>query len=391
MKEEVGSHMPAGGVRPLALLAMQGCQDMGKMVNEYLTRWTKEPENDLLLTAPGYDKDSYLIQADCPRFGTGEGKGVIYNSVRGLDLYILCDVTNYSQTYRMYGVEAPMSPDNYFQDLKRLIAAAGGKPYRVSVVMPFMYEGRQHRRSTRESLDAALALNELVSMGVKNIITFDAHDPRVQNAAPLSNFDSVHPSYQMLKALFKEMPDIIIDKKHLMIIAPDEGAAGRNIYYASMMGLDLGLFYKRRDYSTIINGRNPIVAHEYLGDTVEGKDVFIADDILSTGESLLDLAKELRRRKAKRIILAATFALFTEGLEAYDKAYADGLFDMLLATNLTYINPELKKRPWFKEVNMAKYIALLIATLNHDASVSKLLNPNERIERLLEKYKNKNK
>jgi ribose-phosphate pyrophosphokinase len=352
-----------------------------------LLRWQTEPENEMLFTFPGYDKNSFLLDADCPRFGTGEGKGVIHSSVRGRDLYILCDVTNHNETYRMYGKETPMSPDDHFQDLKRLIAAAGNKPYRITVIMPFLYEGRQHRRNTRESLDGALGLQELVALGVENIITFDAHDPRVQNAVPLSNFDNVQPTYQMLKSLLRAVPDLCIDKRHMMVISPDEGAAYRNIYYSSMMGLDLGLFYKRRDYSCIINGRNPIIAHEYLGSDVEGKDVIIADDILATGESLLDLCKELKARKANRVFLAATFALFTEGLDKFDAAYEQGLFDLLLGTNLTYLHPELKERPWFAEVNMAKYIALLIATLNHDQSISQLLNPSERIEGLLERHK----
>lgn len=373
---------------PLALLPMRGFETMGTMVNDYLVQWATEPCGEFISRFPGYGGNSFILDAECSRFGTGEGKGVIHKSVRGRDLYILCDVTNYSETYRMYGTESPMSPDDYFQDLKRLIAAAGNKPERVSVIMPFLYEGRQHRRNARESLDCALALKELVDMGVENIITFDAHDPRVQNSVPLSNFDNVQPTYQMLKKLFKIHPDLKVNKDHLMVISPDEGAAGRNIYYATMMGLDLGLFYKRRDYSRVVNGRNPIVAHEYLGDSVEGKDCIIADDILSTGDSMLDLARELKRRKAGRVFLAVTFALFTEGLEPFDKAYEEGLFDTLLATNLNYLNPELKTRPWFGEVNMAKYVALLIATLNHDRSISKLLNPSERIDALLERHHN---
>ena len=375
-------------VKPLTLLPMRGCEQMGKSVNDYLLRWTKEPETGMLFTLPGHGKNTFLIESDCPRFGTGEGKGVIHSSVRGHDLYILCDITNYNVRYRMYGFDAPMSPDDHFQDLKRLIAAAGNKPDRITVIMPFLYEGRQHRRNGRESLDCAMALQELLAMGVENIITFDAHDPRVQNAAPLSNFDNVQPTYQVLKCLLRAMPDLEIDKDHMMVISPDEGAAYRNIYYASMMGLDLGLFYKRRDYSCVVNGRNPIVAHEYLGDSVEGKDVIIADDILATGDSMLDLCRELKRRKAGRVFLAVTFALFTEGLEAFDKAYEDGLFDALLSTNLTYLNPELTGRPWFYEVNMAKYVAMLIATLNHNHSISKLLNPSERIEHLLENHLN---
>jgi ribose-phosphate pyrophosphokinase len=374
---------------PLALLAMAGCQDMGDMVNEYLHKWTTEPETDVLLSYPGREKDSFLIEAQCPRFGTGEGKAIIRESVRGYDLYILCDITNYRQTYRMYGVEANMSPDDHFADLKRLIAATGSKAKRVTVIMPYLYEGRQHRRTTRESLDCALALEELTSMGVENIITFDAHDPRVQNAIPLKSFENVQPTYQMLKALLRCEPGLSLDKQHMMVISPDEGAANRNIYYASMLGLDMGLFYKRRDYTRVVGGRNPIVAHEYLGASVEGKDVIIADDILATGDSMLDLAVELKRRKAKRIFMAMTFALFTEGTEKFDKAYADGLFDYVLATNLTYVDPEIKEKPWFIEVNMSKYIAYIIATLNHDSSISSLLNPSERIRKLLKNHRDK--
>lgn len=372
--------------RPLALIAMKGCEEIGQKINNYLLRWTTSPEADQLLTFPGYGKDTFLIEATCPRFGTGEGKGMLKHSVRGYDLYILCDVTNYHVTYPMYNLQSPMSPDDHFADLKRLITAAGNKPHRVTVIMPYLYEGRQHRRSGRESLDCAIALQELFALGVHNILTFDAHDPRVQNAVPTENFDNVQPTYQMLKALLRTVPDLRIDKQHTMVISPDEGAAARNIYYASMMGLDLGLFYKRRDYSCIINGRNPIVAHEYLGSSVEGKDIIIADDILATGESLLDIARELKRRNAGRVFLAATFGLFTEGLAEFEKAYQDGLFDYLFASNLTHLNPELKAMPWFCEVDMSKYISMLIATLKHDSSISQLLNPSERIERLLEKH-----
>ncbi len=373
--------------RPLALLVMKGCQDMGNMVNDYLLRWTTQPENELLSTFPGLGKDSFIIEAETPRFGSGEGKGIIHSSVRGYDLYILCDVTNYAITYSLYGTPVPMGPDDHFADLKRLIAAAGNKPHRITVVMPFLYEGRQHRRSARESLDCALALQELFGMGVHNIITFDAHDPRIQNAAPLSNFDSVMPTYQMLKAILRLNPDLQIDPEHMMLISPDVGAADRNIYYATMMGLDLGLFYKRRDYSVIENGRNPIVAHEYLGAHVAGKDIIVADDILATGESMIDIARELKKRKANRIFLAATFGLFTVGLEKFDKAYEEGLFTQVFATNLNHLNPQLKTRPWFTEVNLSKYIATLIATLYHEHSISRLLDPNDRIERLLTNHR----
>ena len=376
-------------VAPLGIIAMDGCSELGKKVNDYLVKWEKEPENadKVLLTHPGYQNDGFLLDADCPRFSSGEGKGVIRQSVRGYDLYILCDVTNYSKTYRMYGMEVPMSPDDYYQDLKRIIAAEGKKAKRVSVVMPYLYEGRQHRRAARESLDCAMMLQELTALGIDNIITFDAHDPRVQNAIPHSGFENVMPYYQMLKALLRKLPDLRIDRDHMMIVSPDEGAAGRNIYYATMLGLDMGLFYKRRDYSVVVNGRNPIVAHEYMGESVEGKDVLIADDILATGDSMLDLARELKRRKCGRIFMATTFAMFTNGIDVFKKAYEEGLFDYILATNLSYLRPELRDQPWFIEVDMSKYIALIIATLNHDRSISPLLNPLQRIQKLLTRHR----
>ena len=376
-------------VAPLGIIAMDGCSELGKKVNDYLVKWEKEPENadQVLLTHPGYQNDGFLLDADCPRFSSGEGKGVIRQSVRGYDLYILCDVTNYSKTYRMYGMEVPMSPDDYYQDLKRIIAAEGKKAKRVSVVMPYLYEGRQHRRAARESLDCAMMLQELTALGIDNIITFDAHDPRVQNAIPQSGFENVMPYYQMLKALLRKLPDLRIDRDHMMIVSPDEGAAGRNIYYATMLGLDMGLFYKRRDYSVVVNGRNPIVAHEYMGESVEGKDVLIADDILATGDSMLDLARELKRRKCGRIFMATTFAMFTNGIDVFKKAYEEGLFDYILATNLSYLRPELRDQPWFIEVDMSKYIALIIATLNHDRSISPLLNPLQRIQKLLTRHR----
>lgn len=376
-------------VAPLGIIAMDGCSELGKKVNDYLVKWEKEPENadQVLLTHPGYQNDGFLLDADCPRFSSGEGKGVIRQSVRGYDLYILCDVTNYSKTYRMYGMEVPMSPDDYYQDLKRIIAAEGKKAKRVSVVMPYLYEGRQHRRAARESLDCAMMLQELTALGIDNIITFDAHDPRVQNAIPHSGFENVMPYYQMLKALLRKLPDLRIDRDHMMIVSPDEGAAGRNIYYATMLGLDMGLFYKRRDYSVVVNGRNPIVAHEYMGESVEGKDVLIADDILATGDSMLDLARELKRRKCGRIFMATTFAMFTNGIDVFKKAYEEGLFDYILATNLSYLRPELRNQPWFIEVDMSKYIALIIATLNHDRSISPLLNPLQRIQKLLTRHR----
>lgn len=375
-------------VGPLGIIAMEGCQELGEKVNEYLVTWRDQPDaSDIpLLTVPGWNRDDFLIDCRCPRFSNGEGKGIIHETVRGYDLYILCDVGNYGKTFNMFGMEVPMSPDDHYQDLKRIIAATGGKAKRLTVIMPMLYEGRQHRRQSRESLDCAMALQELVAMGVDNIITFDAHDPRVQNAIPLVGFESVFPTYQMLKALLRSTPDLVIDKDHMMIISPDEGGMGRNIYYASMMGLDMGLFYKRRDYSVVVNGRNPIVSHEYLGDDVEGKDVLIADDILATGDSMLDLAKELKARKAKRIYIAVSFGLFTQGLERFDEAFARGDFHRLLCTNLTYRSPQLKQRPWFVEVDMFKYVAYFIATLNHDRSTSTLLSPSQRIQNLLAKH-----
>lgn len=312
---------------------------------------------------------------------------MINESVRGYDLYLLVDVCNYSLTYSLCGEINHMSPDDHYQDLKRIIAALGGKARRISVIMPFLYESRQHKRSGRESLDCALALRELIGMGVDNIITFDAHDPRVQNAIPLSGFETVQPVYQFIKALLRNVDDLVLDSDHMMIISPDEGAMGRAVYYSNVLGLDMGMFYKRRDYSRIVDGRNPIVAHEFLGSSVEGKDVFIIDDMISSGESMLDVAKELKARKARRIYLAATFGLFTNGMAKFDKAYEDGLFDKVLTTNLVYQTPELLSRDYYVSVDMSKYIALLIDTLNHDASISHLLNPTERINKVVNAYK----
>ena len=376
-------------VGPLGLIAMAGTEELGNKVNEYLTGWRDhlDMQGDVpLFSVPGVARDTFLIKNICPRFGNGEGKGMIKESVRGLDIYILCDVGAYNCTYKMYGREVPMSPDDHFQDLKRIIAAIGGKAKRINVIMPMLYEGRQHRRTSRESLDCAMMLQELTRMGVSNIITFDAHDPRVQNAIPAHGFESVMPSYQIFKALCKNDKSLQIDKSHMMIVSPDEGALDRNIFYASVLGLDMGMFYKRRDYSQVVNGRNPIVAHEYLGDSVEGKDVFVADDIISSGDSVLDLARELKKRKANRVFAAATFALFTNGLDAFNKAYEEGILDKVISTNLTYRTPELRSAPWFVEADMSKYISYIIATLNHDRSLSSLLNPNNRIKSLLARY-----
>ena len=375
---------------PLGLIAMPGCEELGEKVNNWLMKWRDKQEaledNTPLNSAIGADRENFLIEAQCPRFGTGEAKGMLRGSVRGYDLYIISDIGAYNKTYKMYGNDVPMSPDDHFQDLKRIIAAAGGRAKRICVIMPMLYEGRQHRRNGRESLDCALALQELESMGVANIITFDAHDPRVQNAVPLIGFDSVQPTYQVLKALFRAVEDLSLDRRHMMIVSPDEGAIDRNIFYSSVLGLDMGLFYKRRDYTTIVAGRNPIIAHEYLGDSVEGKDILVSDDILSSGESILDLARELKKRNAGRIFAAATFALFTSGLDAFRQAYEEGIISRVISTNLTYRTPQLKAEPWFLEADMSKYIAYIVASLNHDRSISNLLNPYGRIKALVSKY-----
>ena len=375
-------------VGPLGLIAMPGTEALGEKVNTWLKKWRDHTEESMgdMSTTPGAEREDFLIRISCPRFGNGEGKGMIKETIRGYDLYILCDVGAYNETYEMYGQRVPMSPDDHFSNLRRIIAAASGKAKRINVIMPMLYEGRQHRRSSRESLDCALALQDLERLGVANIITFDAHDPRVQNAIPTAGFESFMPSYQVFKALLKRDKSLRIDKDHLMIVSPDEGAIDRNIFYASVLGLDMGLFYKRRDYTRIVNGRNPIVAHEYMGNTVEGKDVFVADDILSSGESIIELARELKKRKANRIFAATTFALFTNGIEEYNEAYREGVIDRVISTNLTYRRPELAEAEWFIEADMSKYISYIIATLNHDRSLSKLLNPYDRIHALLKRY-----
>ena len=360
---------------PLSLIALQSATELGDKINAYLTDWASHSNRP---------QETFLIESECPRFSSGDGKGLIKSSIRGDDLFILVDVGNYSCSYKMFGRENNMSPDDHYQDLKRVIQAASGKAYRINVIMPILYGGRQHRRNYRESLDCAVALQELQHMGVSNIITFDAHDPRVHNAIPLMGFDNVIPSYQVLKALFRKVPDIQPDRDHMMVVSPDEGAMNRNMYYASVLGIDLGMFYKRRDYSTVVNGRNPIVAHEYLGNSVEGKDVFIADDIISSGESMLDIAYELKKRKANRIFAYATYAIFTNGLQAFDKAYRDGVLNGVLGTNLTYRTEALKNREWFYEVDVSKYIAYFIAALNHDVSVSLIIDPHQKIQNLLE-------
>ena len=378
-------NIPVGA---LGIIALDGCKEMGKRVDDYIVKWRREdgPEykNDIVFN--GYERDTYLVNAKVPRFGSGEAKGILGESVRGRDLYLMVDVCNYSLTYSLTGHINHMSPDDHYQNLKRVIAAIGGKGRRINVIMPFLYESRQHKRSSRESLDCALALQELVRMGVDNIITFDAHDPRVQNAIPLSGFETVRPTYQFIKGLLRHFKDLRIDSEHMMAISPDEGATERAIYLANVLNLDMGMFYKRRDYTQIVKGRNPIVAHEFLGSSVEGKDVIILDDMISSGDSILDVAKQLKQRKANRIFAAATFGLFTNGMDKFDKAYEEGLFDAILTTNLIYQTPELLEKPYYISCDMSKYIALMIDTLNHDGSISSILDPNERIQNVIQKY-----
>jgi ribose-phosphate pyrophosphokinase len=383
--DKLAETIPVGN---LGILALESSRQMGNRVNDYIVEWRQERSR---MEAPAssiadYSKDSYLIDCACPRFGSGEAKGLIRESVRGDDLFLLVDVCNYSLTYTVCGQVNHMSPDDHYQDLKRLIAAVGGKARRITVIMPFLYESRQHRRSSRESLDCALALQELTQMGVESIITFDAHDPRVQNAIPLKSFETVQPTYQFIKALLKNVPDIKIDAQNLMVISPDEGALGRAVYYANVLGIDVGMFYKRRDYSRIVDGRNPIIAHEFLGADLEGKDVIITDDMISSGESMIDVATELKRRKANRIFVAATFGLFTNGMDKFDEAVEKGLIYRVMTTNLVYQPQELLSRDYYISVDMSKYVALLIDTLNHDQSISDLLNPTERIQNILVKY-----
>lgn len=364
-------------VAELGLIAAPGAEELTKKIDHHLIQWAKEA---------GVEIETFIIESECPRFSSGDGKGLIRSSIRGDDLFIVADVGNYSLRYKMFGHENMMSPDDHFQNIKRLIQAASGKAHRISLIMPMLYGSRQHRRSYRESLDCAFALQELQTMGVSNIITFDAHDPRMQNAVPLMGLDNVMPTYQVIKALLRDIPGLSFDRDHFMVISPDEGAMNRNMYYASVLGVNLGMFYKRRDYSRIVNGRNPIVAHEYLGESVEGKDIFVADDIISSGESMLDIAVALKEKGAKRIFANATYAIFTNGVEAFDKAYEDGLLAGVFGTNLTYRRPELLTREWFHEVDCSKYIAYFISALNHDMSISAVIDPHERINTLLKKH-----
>ena len=374
-KEDYIETIPVG---PLGIISLKGCSKLGSTVEDYIVSWRngRNNEHTSTLAFSGYQRETYH----------GEAKCTITSTVRGLDLYILVDVCNYSITYNMNGYENHMSPDDHYQDLKRVIQACAGKAHRITVIMPFLYEGRQHKRSSRESLDCAVALQELIHMGVDSIITFDAHDPRVQNAIPLNNFDTIMPTYQFIKGILKNVPDVKMNADNLMIISPDEGAMNRAVYFAGVLGVDVGMFYKRRDYATIVNGKNPIVAHEYLGRKLDGKDVIIVDDMISSGESMLDVAKELKKRNAGRIFVASTFGLFTDGLDKFDKAYEEGLIHKVITTNLVYQTPELLSRPYYISADMSKYVALIIDKLNHDASISELLSPTERIKGILRKY-----
>ena len=361
----------------LTVIGMKGCEKFAERVDYYLKEWRRHG-----------GEDTYLAHVDCPRFGSGEGKAIIKESMRGQDVYIICDMFNYGVTYKLHDMIVPMSPDDHYADLKRIIAAIGGKARRITVIMPMLYEGRQHKRTARESLDCAMMLQELVNIGVANIITFDAHDPRVANAIPLSGFDNVMPNYQMIKALIRAVPDVVIEPTHTVMISPDEGAMSRCIAYSSSLGLDIGMFYKRRDYSTIVNGKNPILEHKYLGQDLEGKDVIIVDDMISSGGSLLDVATQLKKvYGAKRVFNFATFGLFTDGFKEFDEAYEKGIIDKILTTNLVYRKPEIREKPWYVEVNMCKYVSYIIDTLNHDNTISELLKPDKRIAALLEKHK----
>ena len=372
----------------LGIVPLKSCSKMGEKVDDYLVQWReqREHENQSNLAFSGYKRDSYVVSASTPRFGSGEGKGVLNDSIRGYDLYIMVDVCNYSIEYSLCGTTNHMSPDDHYADLKRVIAAAGGKARRINVIMPFLYESRQHKRSGRESLDCALMLQELTAMGVENIITFDAHDPRVHNSIPLKGFESVSCTYQFIKYLLLGVDDLHIDSEHMMVISPDEGGMGRAVYFANVLGLDMGMFYKRRDYTKIVNGRNPIVAHEFLGTNVEGKDVIIIDDMISSGESMIDVASELKKRGASRVFCATTFGLFTNGFDKFDEAYEKGIIDKILTTNLVYQPDELLSKPWYINVDMSKYMALLIDTLNHDSSISDLLNTVDRIQKRVKEY-----
>ena len=374
-------------VGQLGIIALPGCEELANKIDNYLIRWRfqRNSEHKDTLAFAGYEKSTYLINMDFPRFGTGEGKAALNQTVRGYDIYILCDVFNYGVTYKMYGMTVPMSPDEHFANLKRAISAIEGKAKRVSVIMPMLYEGRQHKRSSRESLDCAMMLQELHNMGVENFITFDAHDPRVMNAIPLCGFESISPAYQMIKAAINNVDNLKINKDNIMIISPDEGGMSRCIYYSTVLGVELGMFYKRRDFSRIVDGRNPIIAHEFLGDNVEGKDVIIVDDMISSGESMIEVATKLKELKAARIYIFSAFGLFCNGFDAFDKAFQEGIIDRVFTTNLIYGAPELLSKDWYIRVDMSKYLSYIIDTLNHDTSISDLLDPAEKINTLIEK------
>ena len=388
VNERFNNTLPVG---PLKLAVLSSAKELGDKVDQHIRdfRIERDHAHKSNIHFAGYEEESYQVKCSCPRFGSGEAKGQIMESVRGADLYILVDVCNYSLTYKMCGFENHMSPDDHYQDLKRIISAATGKAKRINVIMPFLYESRQHKRTKRESLDCAFALQELIDMGVSNIITFDAHDPRVQNAIPLSGFDSFNPPYQFIKGLLKANPDIILDNDHLMIISPDEGAMGRAVYFSNVLGVDMGMFYKRRDYSTIIDGKNPIVAHEFLGDDVQGKDVIVIDDMISSGGSMLDVAKQVKERGAKRVFVCTTFGLFTDGFEKFDEYYEKGYIHSVVTTNLTYRTPELLTKPYYVEADMSKFLATIIDSLNHDISISYVQDPTEKINSLIEEHNNK--
>lgn len=384
-EEKIIETIPVG---PLGLIPLKSCKALGEKVDKYLVDWRRERESEHKHTIAfaGYQRDSYIIGAKTPRFGSGEGKGTLEESIRGDDLYLMVDVCNYSLTYSLFGMTNHMSPDDHFQDLKRVIAAAAGKARRINVIMPFLYESRQHKRSSRESLDCAIALQELTRMGVENIITFDAHDPRVQNAIPFKGFETVQPIYQFIKHLLRNETDLQIDSNHMMVISPDEGGMNRAVFFANVLGLDMGMFYKRRDYSTIVNGKNPIVAHEFLGDDVAGKDVIIVDDMISSGESMLDVAKKLKDRNAARVFVCTTFGLFTDGFEKFDEYYKKGYLDKVVTTNLTYLPPAVDEREYFVKADMSKFLALIIDSLNHDLTIGAVMNPTDKIHKLLQKY-----
>ncbi|MGL5258623.1 MAG: ribose-phosphate pyrophosphokinase [Lachnospiraceae bacterium] len=390
LKRQEKRNLESIPVGTLGMIPLKSSEKLGKKIDEYLVQWRTERENEHKdnLAFSGYQRNSYILTSQTPRFGSGEAKGVILESVRGSDLFILVDVCNYSLTYNLFTNVNRMSPDDHYQDLKRIIAAVGGKARRITVIMPFLYESRQHKRTTRESLDCAIALQELVGMGVDNIITFDAHDPRVQNAIPLHGFETIQPAYQFIKNLLLNVNDLSLDSANMMVVSPDEGGMSRAIYIANVLGLDMGMFYKRRDYTKIINGRNPIIAHEFLGPSVEGKDIIIIDDMISSGESVIEVAAALKERKAKRIFVFSTFGLFTNGLERFDKAYEQGIITRIITTNVIYQTPELLEREWYIDCDMSKYIAFIIDTLNHDTSISDLLDQNERIQTIVTQYKN---